>query len=50
MGVPVGVVVAVRAVTVLVHGAMVVMVVVVMVTTVLGPPAVSFALLGRKVA
>lgn len=49
MGVPVGVVVAVRAVAVLVHGAVMVMVVMVM-TAVLSPTAVPFTLLGWKVA
>ena len=49
VGVPVGVIVSVRAVALLVHGAVVVMVVMV-VTTVLGPAAVPLALLGRKVA
>lgn len=48
MGMPVGVVMAVRAVAVLVHGAVMVMVVMV-VTTVLGPAAVPFTLLGWKV-
>ena len=46
---PVGVVVAVGAVTFLVHGA-VVMVVVMVVTTVLGPAAVPLTLLGWQVA
>lgn len=46
---PVGVVVAVRAIALLVHGAVMVMVVMV-VTTVLGPAAVPLALLGWKVA
>lgn len=49
MGMPVGVVMAVRAVALLVHGAVMVVMVMV-VTTVLGPAAVPLTLLGRKVA
>lgn len=49
MGMPVGVVMAVWAVALLVHGAVMVMVVVV-VTTVLGPAAVTLALLRWEVA
>ncbi len=49
MGMPVGVVMAVRAVALLVYGAVVVVVVMV-VTTVLGPATVPFALLGWEVA
>lgn len=49
LGVPGGVVVSFGAVALLVHGAVVVMVVMV-VATVLGPAAVPLALLWRKVA
>lgn len=49
MGMPVGVVMAVGVIALLVHGAVMVMVVMV-VATVLGPAAVSLALLGWKVA
>lgn len=49
MGMPVGVVVAIRAVALLVHGAVMVMVAMV-VTTILGAAAVPLTLLGRQVA